>query len=338
MQQQPTLPHSSAAPAVMANTAGFVSQSVFLLQLVQEVRVRLQRQGTGLMAGSLAAVTTHEGKGRKSNGLMNPLRSVGVGLGGGTHRRQFVSTTVRHHRGALQRGGAGDGLAGAAGTATDVEGVTSTAAGGVGGAAGADTAGNGPLTTTTPTATSTSTNSSVNTVSFMFIERLEVHRVTLYVTFNRHRPDPLRPILGAYAWMLPSQLNQREFYLPAWTLTRQVETVASLQARLIRWGTHSLREQWTKVTKLGTLLDALQFWQHRTLPLHGAPQTLTLEHVQQQLQERAGRPLLFAPCVSSGGEEEEGGREEAEVTSRQGGGERPSVVSMPPLSPEGGRH
>ena len=338
MQQQPTLPHSSAAPAVMANTAGFVSQSVFLLQLVQEVRVRLQRQGTGLMAGSLAAVTTHEGKGRKSNGLMNPLRSVGVGLGGGTHRRQFVSTTVRHHRGALQRGGAGDGLAGAAGTATDVEGVTSTAAGGVGGAAGADTAGNGPLTTTTPTATSTSTNSSVNTVSFMFIERLEVHRVTLYVTFNRHRPDPLRPILGAYAWMLPSQLNQREFYLPAWTLTRQVETVASLQARLIRWGTHSLREQWTKVTKLGTLLDALQFWQHRTLPLHGAPQTLTLEHVQQQLQERAGRPLLFAPCVSSGGEEEEGGREEAEVTSRQGDGERPSVVSMPPLSPEGGRH
>jgi hypothetical protein len=318
-QRRHPVSHSGAA----TNTTGFVSQGAFLLQLVHEVRVRLLRQGTGVMAGSLAAIAAPDGKRGRTGGMMNPLRSVG-GLvsGGGGRRRQFVPSTVRHHRGVLQRGGVGDGLAGAAAatigttstniTATDPEGANSTAYA-TGG--GVDTAAS---TTGMLTAANTAANSTnVNTASFMFIERLEVQRITLYVTFQRHRPDPLRPILGAYAWMLPSQLTQREFYLPAWTLTKQVETAASLQARLIKWGMHSLREQWTKVTKLGTLLDALQFWQHRTLPLHGAPQTLTLARVQQQRQGRNGQSVLFARCMSCGEDDaediENGDDEEEEV-------------------------
>ncbi|KPA77619.1 hypothetical protein ABB37_06979 [Leptomonas pyrrhocoris] len=325
-QQQQQRPQCSSSSA--ANTAGFVSQSVFLLQLVQEVRVRLQRQGTGLMAGSLSAITTREGKRSKSSGLMSPLRGGGGGGDGlvkrGGHRRQLVPTTVRHHRGALQRGGAGDGLAGATATTTGTD---------MEGAAGVESASAGaPNTTTTATTTA---SSNVSTASFMFIERLEVHRVTLYVTFHRHRPDPLRPILGAYAWMLPSQLNQREFYLPAWTLTKQVETGASLRARMVKWGTHSLREQWTKVTKLGTLLDALQFWQHRTLPLHGPPLALTLPGVQRQRQEREGRSILFAPCVSSAddgeGADQEDDEDVGEEALRRGGWG--SVAPMRPPSP-----
>lgn len=293
--------------------------------------MRLQRQGTGVMAGSLAAVTTPEGKrGSRASALLNPLRSVGGLMAPGGHRRQFVPTTVRHHRGAVQRGGAGDGLAGTtAATALDADGQP--IAGGVGdvGGGGGGAAGNA-VATSPGGGGAAATAASVNTATFMFIERLEVQRITLYVTFHRHRPDPLRSLLGAYAWMLPSQLTQREFYLPAWTLRQQVETAASLRARLVRWGMHSLREQWTKVTKLGTLLDALQFWQHRTIPLHGPPRTLTLARVQRQRQGRQGRPLLFAPCVSSGEEDDEEEEMEEVVESPW---RRTGVAPMPPLSP-----
>ncbi|AYU76546.1 N-terminal region of Chorein, a TM vesicle-mediated sorter, putative [Leishmania donovani] len=277
------------------NTAGFLSQAFFLQKLVQEVRTRLEQRGTDAMAGSLAALATRgEKQLQPGSGKLLLLPGGIAGAGPQAQHRQLLrgatSAAVRHYQSAMHCGGPGDGLAGV--TTVDADGSRAVADVG---SSGARAAGDGGV-------------GSVSTASFMFIERLEVQRVTLYVTFVRHSPDPLRPLLGAYAWMLPSQLCQREFYLPAWTLTRQVETPASLRARLVRWGMHSLREQWTKVTKLGTLLDALKFWQHRTLLLHGAPRPLTLSRVQQQQQQErgggGGQPLAtFAPCISSGEEE-----------------------------------
>ncbi|GET86357.1 hypothetical protein, conserved [Leishmania tarentolae] len=244
-----------------SSSGGFLSQALFVQQLVQEVRTRLEQRGTGAMDGSLAALTTPGEKQLQSgSGKRSLLPGVITGVGPEAPYRQLL------------RGDSG------------VRSLGSVAA------------------------TAHSSVSNVSTASFMFIERLEVQRVTLYVTFVRHSPDPLRPVLGAYAWMLPSQLHQREFYLPAWTLTRQVETPASLRARLVQWGMHSLREQWTKVTKLGTLLDALKFWQRKTLPLQGAPRILTLSRVQPQKKSGdGGQPLAtFVPRASSGEEEHEG--------------------------------
>ncbi|KAG5485533.1 hypothetical protein LSCM1_07619 [Leishmania martiniquensis] len=289
-------------------TAGFLSQAVFLQRLVQEVRARLEQQEMGVMAGSVAALTARgEERLRFGNGQLSLLPGGIAGTSAETPHLQRLlgatSTAVRHHQRALQRGGPGSGLVWASTVNADRKRVVADLSGSgsrAPGDGGAGTLGSGA-------AAANHGASNVSTASFMFIERLEVQRVTLYVTFARHSPDPLRPLLGAYAWMLPSQLRQREFYLPAWTLTRQVETPSSLRARLVRWGMQSLREQWTKVTKLGTLLDALRFWQHRALPLHGAPRPLTLSAVQRQQQQGGagtGQTLAaFAPCVSSGGEE-----------------------------------
>ncbi|KAG5506639.1 hypothetical protein JIQ42_06892 [Leishmania sp. Namibia] len=283
----------SRAPT-SANTAGFLSQAVFLQQLVQELRTRLEQRGVGVMAGSVAALTARgEERLRPRSGQLLLLPG---GIAG-------ASPEASH----LQRllGGTGNSHV----CATTVDADRKRAVADLGGSGARALGDGGPGNLGSGAAATQNAARNVSTASLMFIERLEVERLTVYVTFARHSPDPLRPLLGAYAWMLPSQLRQREFYLPAWTLTRQVETPSSLRARLVRWGMHSLREQWTKVTKLGTLLDALQFWQHRALPLHGAPRPLTLSRVQRQQQERGaggGPPLAaFASCVSSGEEENE---------------------------------
>nr|CAJ2468091.1 unnamed protein product [Leishmania braziliensis] len=293
------------------STSGFLSQAVFLQQLVQEVRTRLDQRGTAVMVGSLAVPTTRgEKRLRTRSRRLSFLHERIAGAGPEARGQQLLlgatSTAVCCHRSSMQHSRPDDGFVRA--TTVDADGNRTVAGVGNSGARAVRDTGVGSRGSGAATTHDGAGNS--NTTSLMFIERLEVQRVTLYVTFVRHRPDPLRPLLGAYAWMLPSQLRQREFYLPAWTLTRQVETPASLQARLVRWVMNSLREQWTKVTKLGTLLAALQFWRHQIVPLHGAPRALTLSCVQQQQQQQqekdsGGRQPLatFAPCVSSGEEE-----------------------------------
>ncbi|KAG5510576.1 hypothetical protein JKF63_06873 [Porcisia hertigi] len=322
LTQRPSNPSRASAPTVTVaapaqqqqqqrggNAAGFLSQTLFLQQLVQGVRTRLEQREAGVMAGSLVAPTTRgANRKRSTSGQPSLLPGDITSEGLDTQRQQLIvgatSAAVPHRWGAARRGGSGDGLVGV--TNVDTGGSRAVVDVGSSSAGAADDDGAGGFICRSASARRAAR--SVKSASFMFIERLEVQRVTLYVTFVRHSPDPLRPLLGAYAWMLPSHLRQRDFHLPAWTLTRQVETPASLRARLMRWGMHSLREQWTKVTKLGTLLDALRFWQHRTLPLHGAPRVLTLSRLQRQKRGGGGgggKPSLatFAPCVSSGGEE-----------------------------------
>lgn len=111
-----------------------------------------------------------------------------------------------------------------------------------------------------------------NTEDFVLIDSLRIASLTLFLTFHRHPSDPLRPLLGSYTLMLPSQMDRTEFMWRSFSLQREAETSGTLRAQLRQWARDGMREQWTKVTKLGTLLEVLR--QTQRVPLLPAPPLL----------------------------------------------------------------
>ncbi|CCW64578.1 unnamed protein product [Phytomonas sp. EM1] len=134
----------------------------------------------------------------------------------------------------------------------------------------------------TPHGRGTKLRSPADTSSFglFYVEKMHFSRVTFFITFTRQDPDPLWPLIGAYALMLPTDLRQCEFYFKPFTLEHYMGTVSSIEAILRKWCVRSLLRQWTKVTKLGTVLNMLQWWRTRWV-LRGPPIRLNLALVRR---------------------------------------------------------
>lgn len=106
---------------------------------------------------------------------------------------------------------------------------------------------------------------------FLLIDHLSVERVSVFVNFNRHPSNPLRSFLGPYTHMLPHRMRYTEIDLPGFVLDNRLETLTSLRGRVRQLGRQSIREQWTKLTKIGTILDFLTLSSRPSLQSHPKP-------------------------------------------------------------------
>ncbi|ORC83443.1 uncharacterized protein TM35_000701070 [Trypanosoma theileri] len=123
----------------------------------------------------------------------------------------------------------------------------------------------GSTSTTSVTASGTSSTAVVSPFSsamnadrapvILFIDQARFSRVTLFITFTRHKPDPLWDLLGIYTLMIPKRFQHMEFTWPVLLVESDATTWGLLQARLWRWLFDGAMRQWTKVTRFGKVVD-----------------------------------------------------------------------------------
>eukprot|EP00796_Vickermania_ingenoplastis_P012023 gene12023-8277_t len=145
------------------------------------------------------------------------------------------------------------------------------------------------------------TESTTQTESFVLLDRLRISTLSLYLSFRRHGGDPLRPLLGPYTLMLPNRLDHTEFTLQFFELRHRLETPGSLRSHLRHWCRAGLREQWAKVTRLGSLVE----WLRRTgqLPLQPRPPPL-----QVRVAEVRSLPQTPDPSTDRHDDDDDGDR------------------------------
>ncbi|KEG10381.1 hypothetical protein DQ04_03781010 [Trypanosoma grayi] len=110
--------------------------------------------------------------------------------------------------------------------------------------------------------------------AFLFVDQAHFARVILFVTFTRHKPDPLWQMLGMYTLMIPKRFRGMEFSWPAFVLENKATTQGLLLSQVQRWLVDGAMRQWTKVTRIGKVVDKLKSGARARMELAGAPEPM----------------------------------------------------------------
>ncbi|KAH9586363.1 hypothetical protein LSM04_008055 [Trypanosoma melophagium] len=108
----------------------------------------------------------------------------------------------------------------------------------------------------------------------LFIDQARFSRVTLFITFTRHKPDPLWDLLGMYTLMIPKRFRNMEFTWPVLLVESDATTWGLLQGRVRQWILDGAMRQWTKLTRIGKVMDKFTGGTHERLELAGTPKPM----------------------------------------------------------------
>ncbi|RNF00080.1 putative vacuolar protein sorting-associated protein 13A isoform X4 [Trypanosoma rangeli] len=107
--------------------------------------------------------------------------------------------------------------------------------------------------------------------ALLFIDQARFSRLTVFLTFSRHKPDPLWGLVGMYTLMIPKRLRQREFSWTALTVNNSATTWGLLLAQVQHWLMDGALHQWPKVTQLGTIVDKFKGHPYKRVTLADTP-------------------------------------------------------------------
>ncbi|ESL05624.1 hypothetical protein TRSC58_06720 [Trypanosoma rangeli SC58] len=107
--------------------------------------------------------------------------------------------------------------------------------------------------------------------ALLFIDQARFSRLTVFLTFSRHKPDPLWGLVGMYTLMIPKRLRQREFSWTALAVNNSAMTWGLLLAQAQHWLMDGALRQWPKVTRLGTIIDKFKGDPYKRVTLADTP-------------------------------------------------------------------
>ncbi|RNF06290.1 uncharacterized protein Tco025E_07605 [Trypanosoma conorhini] len=107
--------------------------------------------------------------------------------------------------------------------------------------------------------------------ALLFVDQARFSSLTVFLTFSRHKPDPLWGLLGIYTLMIPKRLRQMEVSWKALAVDNSATTWGLLLAQAQHWLMDGALRQWPKVTRLGKIVDKFKGGSHRRVTLADTP-------------------------------------------------------------------